>query len=260
MLFNRIILKIIACCCLYACGVAPSSSSQAVRDEQRVLGMVLVERDGVQRLQMLVCALKANQGLVSEPLVNISTCRNAFVDGDGNPYYFAELQPRGLKKRFFTNGYLKLGSLLLIPVVVGTGIGWKIKPLLQKLKLIVNRDGKLHRDRGLRNNPATAAAKRQQEEVLADVRANTKVGFAGGTIVSLVIQHRLSAYLWGHGERLTHSHWDNIFRVQQSFDDAVMLNSDKDIDHILTTIATALALHINPALETHSKQRATTSG
>ena len=249
MQFYRTIITIIVAYLINACAVvAPAGSSRAVRDEQRALGMVLVEHEDQKLLKMVVCAVQGEQLPEGDVLADESICPNAFVDAEGNGYYFSELQPRGLKKRFFASGYLKLGGLLLVPLALGTVVGWKAKPLAKRLKLIVTSAGKTHLDRGIRNRAVVKKAKQAQDEALAEGRTNTTVGAAAGLIMAIVTHRHLRDHLWGKGERLTVAHWDDIFRTHFSFADAKLLANPAAITHILTTLAAALNIKINPAL------------
>ena len=249
MTLYRTILIITACYLVSACAVVEPGGSRAIRDEQRVLGMVLVEHEEKMLLKMIVCDAQNMALLEGGVLADESICPNAFVDTEGNDYYFSELEPQGVKQRLFTRGYLKLGSILLIPIAIGTVVGWRAKPLLKRLKLIITSEGKPHLDRGARNTEAVKEAKRLQEEALAKVSTNTKVGAAAGLIMAIVARYNLNDHLWGKGERLTVSHWDNIFRTHVSFADAKLLDNNHSITHILNTIAAALDIEVNPALQ-----------
>ena len=252
MPLHKTILIIIACYLINACAEVGPGGSRAIRDEQRALGMVLIEHEDEMLLKMVVCDAQDVELLEGGVLADEAICPNAFVDAEGNGYYFAELEPQGVKKRLFTSGYLKLGSILLIPIAIGTVVGWRAKPLLKRLKLIITSEGKPLIDRGARNTAAVNAAKRQQEEALANVSTNTKVGAAAGVIMAIVTSYNLNDYLWGKGERLTVSHWDDIFRTHVSFTDAKLLDNNRSITHILNTIATALAIEVNPVLKTQT--------
>ena len=245
----KIILIVIVCYLSNACAAVGPGGNRAIRDEHRVLGMVLVEYEEKMLLKMVVCDAQDMLLLEGGVLADETICPHAFVDAEGNGYYFTELQPRGVKKRLFTSGYLKLGSILLIPIAIGAVVGWQAKPLLKRLKLIITSEGKPRLDRGARNTEAVNAAKRQQEEALAKVSTNTKVGAAAGVIMAIVTNYNLNDYLWGKGERLTVSYWDDIFRTQVSFVDAKLLDNNHSITHILNTIAQALAIEVNPALQ-----------
>lgn len=252
MKFFTIIITIITICLTNACAVVePAGSSKAVRDEQRALGMVLVEQGDQQLLKLVVCNVQGELLPEGAMLADETQCPNAFVDAEGNGYYFSELQPRGLQQQLFRSGYLRLGSLLLIPVAIGTVVGWQARPLIKKLKLIVTSEGKLHIDRGARSSKAVTKAAQAQSQALANVSANTKVGAAGGVIMAFVTHRHLRDHLWGKGERLTTAYWDDIFRLHFSFTDAKMLENPKAITHILDTLAQALKLEVNPAVIAH---------
>lgn len=253
MLVNNIFLTIIVCWMVLSCGRAPHGNSRALRDEARALGMVLVDHGDKQLLKMVVCKVQKDQLLEGTVLADEKICRNAFVDRAGNDYYFNELKPRGLRLPLLTRGYLKLGSLMLIPVALGALVGWKAKPLAKKLKLIITTtdntgDVKLRLDRGADNSQAVEDAKAAQEQALANPSTNTKFGAAGGAIVAIATYDQLGRW-WGKGERLTAAHWNDIFRLHVSFEaEAKLLENTSDIDHILATIAAELDIAVNPAL------------
>ncbi len=248
MQFYRITIAIIVAYIINACAAVEPAGSKAVRDEQRALGMVLVEHEGQKLLKLVVCAVQGEQLPEGAVLADESVCPNAFVDAEGNGYYFSELQPRGVKKRLLTSGYLKLGGLLLVPLALGTVVGWRAQPLVKRLKLIVTSEGKAHLDRGLRNSEVVKKAQQVQDEALANVRTNTKVGVAAGLIMAIVTHQNLRDHLWGKGERLTVAHWDDIFSTHFSFADAKLLENPAAITHILNTLAAALNIKVNPAL------------
>ena len=248
MILHRFITIITATCLINACAAVEPAKHKAVRDEQQALGMVLVEHEGQKLLKLIVCAVQDEQLPEGGQLADETLCPNAFVDADGNGYYFSELQPQGVKQGLRTRGYLKLGSLLLVPLALGTLVGWKARPLVKRLKLIITDEGKPVIDRGARNSKHVAQAKQAQDEALADVRTNTKVGLAGGTIMAIVSLHRLHKHVWGKSERLTVAHWDDIFRTHLSFSDAKLLPDNTAITRILTTLAQELNLTVNPAV------------
>lgn len=250
MQFYRII---IVACLIKACAGGEPAASKAVRDERHALGMVLVEHGEQKLLKLVVCAVQNEQLLAGAVLADESRCPDAFVDAEGNSYYFSELQPRGVRTRLLTRGYLKLGGWLLLPLALGTVVGWQARPLVKRFKLIVNSEGKAHLDRGVRNSEAVKQTKRAQDAALADVRTNAKVGMAAGLIMAIVTYQQSHDHLWGTGERLTVAHWDNIFRTHFSFADAQQLENPAAIRHILTTLAAALDVKINPALNLNTE-------
>ena len=251
---HKIITIIIASCLIVACAGRQPADSKAVHDTERALGLVLVEHGGQKLLKMVVCAVQGGQLPEDAALADESLCPNAFVTTAGKGYYFSELQPRGVKNRLRRRGYLKLGSLLLVPLAIGTVVGWRARPLVKRLKLIFTAEGKPVLDRGAANSKAVNASKNAQERALADVRTNTKVGVAGGAIMSIATLHHMNNHLWGKGERLTVAHWDDIFRIQCtseprcSFSNAKVLTNEHAITHILTTLAKELAIAVNPAV------------
>ena len=250
MQFYRII---IIACLIKACAGGEPAASKAVRDERHALGMVLIEREEQKLLKLVVCAVQNEQLLAGAVLADESRCPNAFVDVEGNDYYFSELQPRGVKKHLLTRGYLKLGGWLLLPLALGTVVGWQVRPLVKKFKLIVTSEGKTHLDRGVHNSEVVNQAKLAQDAALADGRTNAKVGMAAGLIMAIVAYQQLYDRLWGTGERLTVAQWDNIFRTHFSFADAQHLENPAAIRHILTTLAAALDVKINPALNLNTE-------
>ncbi len=220
MQFYKIIMTIIVVGLVKACAGVEPAGSKAVRDEQHALGMVLVEHQGQKLLKLVVCTVQGGQLPEGGVLADESVCPNAFVAADGNGYYFSELQPRGVKTRMLQRGYSKLGGLLLIPLAIGTVVGWKALPLVKRLELIVPAEG----------------------------RTSAKVGAAAGLIAAIVTHQHWRDHLWGEGERLTATHWDDIFRTHFTFADAKLLENPNAIRAILTTLAATLNLSVNPVL------------
>ncbi len=244
-IMSRVIASMIMTACFTnACGGGETAASKAVRDAQRAVGMVLVEHGERKLLKVVVCTVRDGQLPADAALADESLCPNAFVDAEGKGYYFSELQPQGVKNRLRRHGYLKLGSMLLVPLVIGTVVGWKAKPLLKKLKLTFTAEGRVLRGGG----EITAAQRKAQAEALADVRTNARVGAAGGAIAAIVFFDDLNTHLWGRGERATVKHWDDIFRTHLSFVDAEMLSQPHTITHLLTTLAQILEVSVNPAV------------
>lgn len=250
MQFYRII---IIACLVTACAGGEPADSKAVRDERHALGMVLVEREEQKLLKLVVCAVQGEQLPEGAVLADESRCPDAFVDAEGNSYYFSELQPRGVRQRLLSRGYLKLGSWLLLPLALGTVVGWRARPLVKRFKLIVTSEGKAHLDRGVHNAEVVRQAKQAQDAALADVRTNTRVGMAAGLIMAIVTYQQFHDHLWGKGERLTVAHWDNIFRTHFSFAEAQRLENPAALRHILTALAAALDVKINPALNLNTE-------
>lgn len=253
-----------------SCGLSPVGNDRAIMDEHYALGMIVGKQGGVKMLKMVICGVRDNLPPTEEQLTQESICKNAFVDAEGNEYYFSELANNELKRDTAVKGYLKLGALLLVPVVIGVVIGFNAKLLISKLKIIITDDFKVLRDRGSQNTDLARKAKEEMYEMLNRENDTTIVGAGAGLIMSIVGNSHLRDHVWGKGERKTFAYWKDIFKVhnyrgslpvsathswdislkktRNKFEDATPITDKNAIRDVLQTIAVSLGIEINPAL------------
>lgn len=231
------------------CAVEPSADTSAIRDQRHVLGMVLVEEGGKQLLEMVICEVGEGREIGSGELADRSICRNAFVDNDGDSYYFSELTDKDLKHQATIGGYLKLAAIVAIPIVLGVVVGRNANKLkkLKKLIPLVDENGKLIFRKANKPKKDLSKAQENLDKFLADKELTTQVGFWGGVIGAIVTEHRGNPIVWGKGDRKLISNWDEIFKVHsRGFEQSKELDDQRAIKQILATIAQRLSIKVNP--------------
>lgn len=213
------------------CAVEPSAETMSIRDQRHVLGMLLVKGEDRQLLEMVICKIDSGKTVVSvAELSDRSICRNAFVDADGNSYYFPQLTDKDLKRRATVAGYLKLAAISVIPFVVGIVAGRHAKKIIPKLKFFLDKE--------------------VRDKLLADGQLAKQIGFWGGVIGAIVAQHRGQYIFWGKEDRKLLSNWDEIFKIhQQGFDQPKELDDQQAIKDILVAIAHRLSIKVNPEVK-----------
>lgn len=253
-----------------SCGLSPSGSEKAIMDEHHALGMVVAERDGVKVLKMLVCEVKDNLPPTKGQITQPNICKNAFIDAEGKEYYFSDLANRELKQDVMVKGYTKLGALLLVPVIVGTALGFNAKWLISNLKIIITDDLKILRDKGAQNAELVHRAREDMYKVLNRRNDTTAIGGGTGLIMSIVGHSHLHDLVWGKGERKVVTYWKDVFKVhnysgslsesatyswdisfrrtQNRFEDATFIADKSAIKDVVQTIATGLGTKVNPTL------------
>ena len=210
------------------CAAEPSAETAAIRDQRHVLGMVLIEDNGKQLLEMVICETNGKEISFSE-LADRSICRNAFIDADGNSYYFTELTDKELKHQAKVSGYLKSAAVAAIPLVLGIVVGRHHK-IVAKLGGLID--------------------KKLREELLTNKQLAKQIAFWGGVIGAIVTQHRGNAIFWGKEDRKLISNWDEIFKIHsQGFEQPKELYDQRAIEQILNTIARRLSITVNPEID-----------
>ena len=203
--------------------------------------MVLIEDGGNQLLEMVICRVEGGREVGFAELADKSLCRNAFVYADGNSYYFAELTDKDLKHQATVDGYLKLATVVIIPLFLGVVAGRHGKKILTKVGLL--KDGKFIFNK--RNKKDTIS--QVLEEILSDEKLTKQVGFWGGVIAAIVTQHRGNSIIWGKEDRKLVSNWDEIFKVHsRGFEQPKELDDQRAIEQILESISQRLSVKINP--------------
>lgn len=245
----RIIASLLILLVFCRCAVEPSAETSAIRDQRHALGMVLIEDDGKQLLEMVICEVDGGRTIGLGELANRSICRNAFIDTDGNNYYFVELTDKDLKHQATIGGYLKLAVAVAIPLTLGIVAGKNAKKIITKLGLLVDENGKFIFRKGNRTDDVIRKAEEARDKFLADEKLTTQVGFWGGVIGAIVTQHRGNSIIWGKEDRKLISNWDQIFKVHsQGFEQPKELDDQRAIKQILTTIAQRLSIKVNPEI------------